>query len=149
MGLENRVMSLLKDAMRKKDDAALRTLRGIKAALLEYKTSGKAQDVISEEEEIKILQKMAKQRKDSLQIFQEQNRPDLARKEEEELNILQQFLPQPLSEVELTDKVKSLISQLGATSAADMGKVMGLASKELAGQADGAQIAKKVKELLK
>jgi len=148
MSLETKVMDQLKQAMRDKNDAALRTLRSIKAALLEEKTSVNAKDVLTEADELKILQKMAKQRKDSLNIFKEQNRADLAQKEQEELDVLAQFLPEQLSDEALTEKIKAIITTMGAVSPADMGKVMGMASKSLAGQADGAKIAAKVKALL-
>lgn len=148
MNLESKVMEQLKQAMKSKDEVALRTLRSIKAALLEAKTAANAKDEISEADELKILQKMAKQRKDSLTIFTEQNRTDLALKEQEELDVLSHFLPQPLTDEELTEKIKDIIATLGATSPADMGKVMGMASKTLGGQADGGSIASKVKALL-
>lgn len=148
MSLEDRVMAMLKQAMRDKNNAALRTLRAIKAALLEEKTAVKAKDMLTEADESKLIQKMAKQRKDAMTIFEEQNRSDLAEKEREELEILQQFLPEQLSDEELTSRIKELIGRTGAVSQADMGKVMGLASKELAGQAEGAVVAAKVRALL-
>ena len=148
MSLETKVMEQLKQAMKDKNEVALRTLRSIKAGLLEAKTAAHAKDVLTEADELKILQKMAKQRKDSLTIFNEQNRADLAKKEQEELDVLDQFLPEPLTDEELTEKIKTIISTIGATSPADMGKVMGMASKSLAGLADGNSIANKVKALL-
>ena len=148
MSLETKVMEQLKAAMKEKNEVALRTLRSIKAALLEAKTAANAKEALDEGDEMKILQKMAKQRKDSMAIFKEQNRADLAEKEQEELDVLSHFLPEPLSDAVLTEKIQAIIAKLGATSAADMGKVMGMASKSLAGQADGGSIAAKVKSLL-
>ena len=148
MSLETKVMEEMKTAMRAKDEAALRTLRAIKAAILIEKTSGSGTEM-SEADELKMLQKMAKQRRDSLDIYKTQNRPDLAAKEEEELAILNRFLPQQLSAEELRSAIKEIISQTGASSPADMGKVMGAANKALAGKAEGKMIADIVKELLK
>lgn len=148
MSLETQVMDKLKQAMRDKDQVALRTLRAIKAAILVEKTAAGANDQLSETDELKMLQKMAKQRKDSLEIFTQQNRPDLAQKESEELTIIEQFLPKQISQEELTDMLKQIISQVGASSPADMGKVMGMANKQLAGRADGKLVADTVKQLL-
>ncbi len=147
MSLEQKVMEQMKDAMRAKDEAALRTLRAIKAAILLEKTSGSGTE-ITEADEIKMLQKMAKQRRDSLDIFTQQNREDLAAKEKEELAIIEKFLPQQMSAEELQAELKAIIAQVGATSPADMGKVMGVASKQLAGKADGKAISENVKILL-
>jgi uncharacterized protein YqeY len=147
MNLEQRVMNDMKDAMRAKDEASLRGLRAIKAALLLLKTSGSVE--ITEGDELKMLQKLVKQRKDSLTIYQEQNRTDLAQKEEEEIKIIEQFLPQPLSLDDLKMEVQKIIINSGASSVADMGKVMGIANKQLAGKADGKTISEVVKELLK
>lgn len=148
MSLEQKVMAEMKDAMRAKDEAALRTLRAIKAAILIEKTSEGATGEISEATELKMLQKMAKQRRDSLDIFVQQNREDLAAKEREELAILDKFLPKQMSTEELQAEIKAIIAQVGATSPADMGKVMGVASKQLAGKADGKAISEQVKALL-
>lgn len=148
MSLEARIMEQLKQAMRDKNEAALRTLRAIKAAILLEKTATGSKEELTEADELKMLQKLSKQRKDSLDIFRTQNREDLAKVEEEELAIIEQFLPQQLSEAALTAKVQEIIQSLGATSPADMGKVMGAASKSLAGQADGKLIADTVKKLL-
>jgi uncharacterized protein YqeY len=134
--------------MRAKDEAALRTLRAIKAAILIEKTSEGASDTISEATETKMLQKMAKQRRDSLEIFEKQNRADLAEKEKEELAIIERFLPKQMSAEELEAELKAIIAQVGASSPADMGKVMGVASKQLAGKADGKAISETVKKLL-
>ena len=147
MSLEQNIMAKMKDAMKAKDEAALRGLRAIKAAILLAKTSGGSAE-ISADDEIKLLQKLVKQRKDSLEIFQQQNRTDLAQKEEEEINIIEQFLPKQLGADELKEIIGGIITEVGATSAADMGKVMGAASKQLAGQADGKTISAVVKELL-
>jgi len=148
MSLEDKVMAQLKQAMKDKNEIALRTLRAIKAALLEAKTAANAKDVLTEADEMKLLQKMAKQRKDSLAIFKEQNREDLAQKEAEELNVLEAFLPKPLDEATLKAKIQEIVAQTGASGPGDMGKVMGLANKQLAGQADGSKIAQIVKALL-
>ncbi len=148
MSLEEKVMGEMKEAMRAKDEAALRTLRAIKAAILIEKTADGANGEISEATELKMLQKMAKQRRDSLDIFVQQNREDLAVKEREELAILDRFLPKQMSTEELQAELKTIIAQVGATSAADMGKVMGVASKQLAGKADGKAISEQVKALL-
>lgn len=148
MSLENKVMEQLKQAMKEKDEVTVRTLRSIKAAILEAKTAVNAKSELTESDEVKILQKMAKQRKDSLTIFKQQNREDLAVKEEEELAVLETFLPKQMSEEELKSKLQEIIRQVGATSPADMGKVMGRATKELAGKADGSAVARLVKELL-
>lgn len=148
MSLEDNVMAQLKQAMKDKNEIALRTLRAIKAALLEAKTAANAKDVLTKADEMKLLQKMAKQRKDSLAIFKEQNREDLAQKEAEELTVLESFLPKPLDEATLKAKIEAIVTQTGASGPGDMGKVMGLANKQLAGQADGAKIAQIVKALL-
>ena len=147
MSLEQNIMAQMKDAMKAKDEAALRGLRAIKAAILLAKTSGGSSEITADDE-IKLLQKLVKQRKDSLEIFQKQNRTDLAQKEQEEINIIEQFLPKQLGAEELKTIIAGIIDQVGATSAADMGKVMGVASKQLASQADGKTISAVVKELL-
>jgi hypothetical protein len=148
MALESRIMEELKVAMKAKDEAALRTLRAIKAAIIIEKTAEGASGEISEATELKMLQKLAKQRRDSLDIFVKQNREDLASKEREELAIIEKFLPAQMSQEELHAVLKSIIAQVGATSAADMGKVMGVASKQLAGKTDGKAISEAVKQLL-
>ncbi|MBS4065444.1 MAG: GatB/YqeY domain-containing protein [Chitinophagaceae bacterium] len=146
MSLESKIMAEMKEAMKAKDEATLRGLRAIKAALLLLKTSGSD---VTEDAEIKALQKMVKQRKDSLDIFQQQNRMDLAQKEEEEIKVIEKFLPQQMSEDELKLALQKIIIDTGASSPADMGKVMGVATKLLAGKADGKAISAAVKELLK
>lgn len=146
MSLENEIMLKLKDAMKAKDESALRGLRAIKAALLLLKTSGV--ENITPEDEIKMLQKMVKQRQDALDIFTQQNRADLAQKEAEEIKIIEQFLPQQLSAEALTAALKEIIQTVGAAGPGDLGKVMGIASKQLAGKADGKRISEAAKALL-
>ncbi len=148
MSLEQKVMADMKDAMKAKDEAALRGLRAIKAEIIKAKTEPGANGEISEDEELKLLSKMVKQRKDSLTIFQQQNRADLAKKEEEEIAVIEKFLPKQLSADELKSTLKKIIETVGAKSAADMGKVMAAATKQLAGQADGKTISMAAKELL-
>ncbi|MBE2289505.1 MAG: GatB/YqeY domain-containing protein [Chitinophagaceae bacterium] len=148
MSLEARVMDELKNAMRAKDEAALRTLRAIKAAIIIEKTAEGASGEINEATETKMLQKLAKQRRDSLDIYVKQNREDLASKEREELAIIEKFLPQQMTADELKAEVSAIIAQVGAKTPADMGKVMGVASKQLAGKADGKAISEMVKQLL-
>ena len=137
MNLEQRVMSDLKTAMLSKNEAALRSLRAIKASIILAKTAEGGSGSIKEEEEIKILQKLIKQRKDSLEIYKAQHRTDLATKEEEEIAIIEKFLPAQMSPEELKSVLQKIIGESGASSVADMGKVMGIASKQLAGKADG------------
>jgi uncharacterized protein YqeY len=149
MSLEEKVMAQMKDAMKAKDEALLRGLRAIKAEIIKAKTDPGANGVVTEDGEMKILQKLVKSRKDSLEIYQTQNRPDLATKESEEIAVIEKFLPQQLSETELKEEISKIISAVGATGPQDMGKVMGTASKQLAGKADGKAIAATVKELLK
>lgn len=148
MSLESKVMEHLKDAMRAKDEVALRTLRAIKAAILVEQTASGAKETLTEADELKLLTKMAKQRKDSLDIFTQQNRADLAAKEAEEITVINKFLPAQLSAEELEAEVKAIIDQVGASSLADLGKVMGMANKALAGKADGKAVADTVKRLL-
>jgi len=148
MSLEQKVMTDLKTAMLSKNEAALRSLRAIKAAIILAKTAEGAQGEIKQEEEVKLLQKLIKSRKDSLEIYQKQQRADLATKEEEEIAIIEKFLPKQMSPDELKIILQKIITETGANSPADMGKVMGLATKQLAGQADGKSISNMVKELL-
>lgn len=148
MSLEAKVMDQMKDAMKSKNEAALRSLRAIKAEIIKAKTEPGAHGEISADTEIKMLQKMVKQRKDSLEIFTQQNRAELAQKEAEEIEIIEQFLPKQLSETELKEEVAKIIAETGASSPAEMGKVMGVASKKLAGLAEGKAISAAVKELL-
>jgi uncharacterized protein YqeY len=149
MALKLTIENGIKDAMRAKDADRLRALRAIKSMILLEETSGSNTGEISTDAEMKILMKAAKQRKDSLEVYIAQNRPDLAEKEQVELTIIEEFLPKQLSDSELTERISAIIAQLGATSPADMGKVMGVASKELAGLAEGRAISIKVGELLK
>lgn len=148
MSLEQKIMTELKAAMIAKDEAALRSLRAVKAAILLAKTSEGAGGELKEEDEMKLLLKLVKQRKDSLEIFQQQKREDLAKKEEEEIAIIEKFLPKQLSAEEVKTEVVKIIASLGATSPTDMGKVMSAATKQLAGKADGKTISALVKELL-
>ena len=148
MSLEINIMTELKAAMIAKNEAALRGLRAIKAALLLAKTAEGKVSEITEEDEIKILQKLAKQRKDSLEIFVAQNREDLAQKERDELEVIEKFLPKQMTEEELREAIQQVIAEVGATSGADMGKVMGSASKKLAGKTDGKAISAMAKQLL-
>jgi uncharacterized protein YqeY len=148
MSLEQKIMADLKTAMLAKDEKSLRSLRAIKAAILLAKTSEGAVGDLKEDDEIKLLQKLVKQRKDSLEIFQQQNRTDLAKKEQEEIEIIEKFLPKQLSADEIKAELSAIISEVGAASPADMGKVMGVATKKLAGKADGKTISALVKELL-
>lgn len=148
MALEQKIMAELKAAMLAKDEAALRSLRAIKAAILLAKTSEGAGGELKEEDETKLLQKLVKQRKDSLEIFEQQNRPELAQKEKEEIAIIERFLPKQLSPEELKEALTKIIAETGASSPADLGKVMGIASKQFAGKADGKTISALVKELL-
>lgn len=147
MALEQKVMEEMKAAMKAKNEAELRTLRAIKSAILLEKTSGSGKE-LTEADEIKMLQKLAKQRRDSLDIYKQQNREDLAVKEEEEIAIIERFLPKPLTDEELEALLKEIIAETGASSPADMGKVMGAATQRVAGRADGKTISAKVKTLL-
>ncbi|HNP23730.1 MAG TPA: GatB/YqeY domain-containing protein [Panacibacter sp.] len=148
MSLETLIMADMKDAMKAKDEAALRGLRAIKAEIIKAKAEPGSNGQVSEDAEIKMLQKMVKQRRDSLEIYATQNREDLAQKEREEIAIIEKFLPKQLSEAELKEALAKIIETVGATSPADMGKVMGVATKQLAGLADGKAISAAVKELL-
>jgi hypothetical protein len=148
MSLEQNIMAEMKEAMKSKNEAVLRSLRAIKAEIIKAKTEPGAGGEINEATEQKFLQKMMKQRKDSFEIFTQQGRADLALKEKEEMDVIEKFLPKQLSEEEIKTTVKTIITETGASSAADMGKVMGVASKQLAGKADGKTISAIVKELL-
>jgi uncharacterized protein YqeY len=148
MSLEQKITAELKTAMLAKDEKTLRSLRAIKAAILLAKTAEGAAGELKEEDEIKLLQKLVKQRKDSLEIYEQQKRDDLAQKEKEEIEVIEKFLPQQLTADELKNILKKIIADTGASSPADMGKVMGAATKQLAGKADGKTISALVKELL-
>lgn len=147
MSLEKKIMTDLKTAMKAKDQAALRGIRAIKSAILLEKTSGSGKE-ITEADEIKMLQKLVKQRKDSQQIYEKEGRDDLAAKEAEEIEIIQRYLPEQMSDEKLEQEVKAIIEEVGATSMKDMGKVMGLASQRFAGRAEGKAISAKVKAIL-
>src|SRR5688572_20360080 len=147
--LEQRIMTELKAAMLAKDEKSLRSLRAVKAAILLAKTAEGGSGELKEEDELKLLEKLVKQRKDSLEIYRQQKRDDLAQKEQEEIEIIEKFLPARLSEEELKSELLKIISETGAGSPADMGKVMSVATKKLAGKADGKTISVMVKELLK
>ena len=148
MSVEEKVMAELKTAMLAKDEKALRGLRAIKSAIINAKTAEGAGGKIKEEDETKLLQKLVKQRKDSLEIYEKQNREDLASKEREEIQIIEKFLPKQMDETELKSAISKIIEESGASSPADMGKVMGVANKQLAGKADGKTIAGIVKQML-
>lgn len=148
MALEQQIMSELKAAMLAKDQTAMRGLRAIKAAIINAKTAEGAGGELKEEDETKMLQKLVKQRRDALAIYQQQSREDLAEKEQEEIEIIERFLPKQLSPEELRGKIQQIISEVGATGPADMGKVMGAANKQLAGLADGKAISAVAKDLL-
>ncbi len=148
MALEETINSDIKTAMLAKDQATLRGLRAIKAALLLAKTEKGASDTISEEKEVQILTKLVKQRKESIGIFEAQNRADLAATEKEEVAVIEKYLPAQLSEEEVKATIQKIIVETGAASAKEMGKVIGLANKQLAGKAEGKLIADTVKSLL-
>src|ERR1700712_1474930 len=148
MSLEQKVMAEMKDAMKAKDEGGLRSLRAIKAAIIIAKTAEGAGGELKEADETKLLQKLVKSRKDSLEIFEKQNRPDLAVKEQEEIAVIEKFLPKQLSAEELKAAIEKIIAETGAKAPAEMGKVMGVASKQLAGLAEGKAISGMVKELL-
>ena len=146
MALEQQIMTELKAAMLAKDEAKLRGLRAIKSAILLAKTSGGAE--ITEADEIKMLQKLVKQRKESLEIYEKQGREDLATAEKQEIEVIETFLPKMMSEEQVRAELKNIIASTGAASAADMGKVMGAATKHFAGKADNKMVSALVKELL-
>lgn len=148
MSLEQKVMAELKTAMLAKDEKSLRSLRAIKSAIILAKTAEGAGGEIKEEDEVKLLQKLVKQRKDSLEIYEKQNREDLAEKEREEISVIEKFLPKQLDEAELRTIIQKIIDETGASSPADMGKVIGAANKQLAGKAEGKTIAGIVKDIL-
>jgi len=148
MSLKSQVESGIKDAMRAKDQDTLRALRAIKSLILLEETKGGASGELSTEDELKLLTKAAKQRRESADIYKTQNRPDLLEKEEAELSVIEQFLPKQLSEEDVKAKVQEIIARVGASGPADMGKVMGVATKELAGQTEGRIISTLVKSLL-
>ncbi|HLY70899.1 MAG TPA: GatB/YqeY domain-containing protein [Puia sp.] len=148
MSLEQKVMADMKPAMLSKNEKALRGLRAIKAAIILAKTAEGAGGELKEQDEVKLLQKLIKQRKDSLEIYQQQHRADLAQKEQEEIEIIEKFLPKQLDAQELKAFISKIIAEVGAKSAADIGKVMAAATRQLSGQADGKTISNVAKELL-
>lgn len=148
MSLFDQISGDIKSAMLARDRVRLETLRGIKKEFIEAKTAKGSDGELADDTAMKILVKMVKQRKESANIYSEQNRPDLAEPELAEAAIIEEYLPKQMSEEELTAALKEIIATTGATSAKEMGKVMGVASKQLAGKADGKAISAKVKELL-
>ncbi|GAB5565609.1 MAG: GatB/YqeY domain-containing protein [Winogradskyella sp.] len=148
MSLQSEIMAAMKTAMKEKNQTALAALRAVKAEILLVKTASSSDEELTEEQEIKILSKMVKQRKDSAAIFLEQKREDLAQPELEQAEVISQFLPEALSEEEIEKVVEMTIDKVGAEGMKDMGKVMGIVSKELAGQADGKTISTIVKAKL-
>lgn len=147
MSLEEKIMQDLKEAMKAKDQAALRSIRAVKAAILLAKTEGSNKE-ISKEKEIQMVQKLVKQRKESLEIYERSGREDLAQKEREEIEVIERYLPKQLTEAELEAELKKIIAEVGAESPKDLGKVMGVATKRLAGKADGKMISQVTKRLL-
>ena len=148
MSLQTKVMEALKEAMKAKDTVALESLRAIKSAILLARTEAGASEELSEADELKLLQKLVKQRKDSAALYTPQGRNDLAEPELAQMAVIEKFLPAQLSEAEVEEALKGIIAQVGATSPKDMGKVMGAATKQLAGKADGKLISDIVKKLL-
>ncbi|HRF75989.1 MAG TPA: GatB/YqeY domain-containing protein [Chitinophagales bacterium] len=148
MSIFDQVNEGIKNAMKNKEEATLRALRGVKSALLLAKTEKGAADELSEEKEIQVLQKLVKQRKESLEIYTTQNRPELAAVEAEEIAVIEKFLPKQMDEATLRTELQIIITAVGAAGPQDMGKVMGAATKQLAGKADGKMISQLVKELL-
>lgn len=148
MDLYTQIDADIKAAMLAKDRVRLNALRGIKKEFIEGKTAPGANGELTDEAAVKILVKMAKQRRESARIYSEQNRPELAQAELDECAVIEEYLPKPLTDEELTAALTDIINKVGATSPADMGKVMGAATKALAGKADGRAISAKVKELL-
>lgn len=148
MSLQTKVMEALKEAMKAKDTVALESLRAIKSAILLARTEAGASEELSEADELKLLQKLVKQRKDSAALYTQQGRNDLAEPELAQMAVIEKFLPDQLSEAEVEEALKGIIAQVGATTPKDMGKVMGAATKQLAGKADGKLISDIVKKLL-
>ena len=148
MDLEQKVMDGIKEAMKARSEASLRSFRAIKAEIIKAKTEPGAGGEINADTEFKLLQKMVKQRRDALDIYKQQNRKDLAQIEQEELDIISKFLPAQMSEEDLKKELQQIIKETEASSPADMGKIMGIATKKLAGKAEGKAISATVKELL-
>jgi len=148
MSLEKQIQEDMKAFMKAKEKAKLEAIRAVKAAILLAKTEKGGNEDLTEEQEMKLLQKLVKQRRDSSEMYKENGRDELAEKEALEAEVIAKYLPQPLSAEELEAELKAIIEEAGASTPKDMGKVMGLASKKLAGKADGKAISTKVKELL-
>lgn len=148
MSLEKEISKGIMDAMKAKDTVRLSALRNIKKFIIEAKTAGMSIDELPDADVIRIISKLAKQGTDSAELYKSQNRQDLADEELGQVAVMQEYLPKQMTAEELTDAVKAIIAETGATSMKEMGKVMGIASKNLAGKADGKEIAAKVKELL-
>lgn len=148
MALEKKVMEKMKAAMKAKDSVALASLRSIKNEILKAKTSGNTTGELTDDEELKLLQRLVKQRKESAEVYKEQNRPELADAELDEAKIIESFLPEQLSDEEIQKEVEAIVLESRAESMKDMGKVMGIASQKLAGRADGKTISKHVKSIL-
>lgn len=148
MSLQDKVMSQMKDAMRAKDSNKLEALRAVKSAILLAQTDTSGKDGLSEDEELKLLQRLVKQRKESAAIYKEQGREDLAQPELDQAVVIEGFLPDQMSEQEIEAEIDRIIAQTGANGMQDMGKVMGAASKELAGRADGKTISGIVRKKL-
>ena len=148
MSLTEKINADLITAMKAKEKVALEAIRAAKTAFILARSEKGADSVLTADEELKIIQKLVKQRRESAAIYKEQNRPDLYEKEVAEADVLEKYLPAKMSDEELTKALKDVIARVGAKSAADMGKVMGVATKELAGKADGREISAKVKQLL-
>lgn len=148
MSLQEKIMDKMKEAMKTKDKVALESLRAIKSELLLIQTKSAASEELTEDDEIKLLQKLVKQRKDSAAIYKEQGRNDLAEPELAQVEVISQFLPAQMSDEEVKKAVAEIMKSVGATSMKDMGNVMVLASKQLAGKADGKSISTAVKQLL-
>lgn len=148
MNLEQKVIDGIKEAMKARNEASLRSFRAIKAEIIKAKTEPCAGGEINADTELILLQKMVKQRKDALEIYKQQNREDLAKVEQEELDIISKFLPAQMSDDDLKQELQQIIAEVGASSPADMGKVMGIATKKLSGKAEGKAISAVVKELL-
>jgi uncharacterized protein YqeY len=148
MSLEQTVNGKIKEAMLARDEATLRALRAIKAAILLAKTSEGASAEMTAEDEVRMLQKMVKQRKDSLEIFTGQNRGDLAQREREEIEVIERYLPARMTPEELRDEIGRIIQETGANSPKDLGKVMGVATRRLSGKADGKEVSEMARSLL-
>jgi len=148
MSLTEKISSDLINAMKAKDKVALEAIRAAKTAFTLARSEKSADTVLSSEDELKIIQKLVKQRRESAAIYKENNRQDLYEKEVAEADVLEKYLPAKLSDEELTEILKGIITRVGAKSPAEMGKVMGIATKEIAGKADGKEISAKVKQLL-